>query len=490
MFRLTRIGVIIAVFSILAASFASAAPKKVVKPAPKPAPKAAPKAAAPKVVPVVMPTGPKHLKVVVAEPFEAVPSTGPNKMTASGCPEQIIPMTFVATFGKSLNVNVQGADLIGPGKITADNVSVKLISGDDLLPTKDIEIGPAVSQFWVDVNIPRGTKPGLYRGYVGINLEGKQWDVVGIELNVIAMRLIGSSKQYALYTSLTPFGEGDSTIGAETYAELVRSVAAMGFRAIAINAEPDKIGDVLRTCSSAGLLGGTPVLAFASGCSIPSFEDVKAVEAAKRAAGITTAFQFCANNPCTEEETSAAIEKARLFKQAGCQVAATVSDPGTAEKLLPVCNAINYNIDMPYVQALINGGTERTAKWEWYWWDARRSVRENRINSGIALWRSGLYGCMPFWMPKGEGDQPARLDSMLCMAMREGVVDTRYITTYMKALRELKDKKRQADKDYIASTESYLAAFLVKPLDKLTPADLRGFRSKMVEFTNKLEARL
>ncbi|MGI6296422.1 MAG: hypothetical protein ACOX3G_10060 [Armatimonadota bacterium] len=486
MFRLTRIGVIIAVFSILMAATACAAPKKVVKPAPKPAPKAA----APKVAPVVIPTGPKYLKVVAVEPFEAVPSTGPNKMTASGCPEQIVPMTFTASFGKPLNVILKGADLIGPGKITADNVTIKLISGDDLLPAQDVEIGPGVAHFWVDVNIPRGTKPGLYRGYVSVVYQEKQWDVVPIELNVIAMRLIGSSKQYALYTSLTPFGEGDSTVGAETYAELVRSVAAMGFRAIAVNAAPENMADVLRTCSSAGLLGGTPVLAFASGCELPSIEDVKAVEAAKRAAGITTTFQFCANNPCSEEETSAAIEKARLFKQAGCQVAATVSDPDTAEKLLPVCQAINYNIDMPYVQALINGGNDRTTKWEWYWWDARKSVRDNRINSGIALWRSGLYGCMPFWMPQGEGDQPTRLDSMLCMAMREGVVDTRYITTYMKALRELKDKKRQADKDYIASTESYLAAFLVKPLDKLTPADLRGFRLKMVEFTNKLEARL
>ena len=87
-------------------------------------------------------------------------------------------------------------------------------------------------------------------------------------------------------------------------------------------------------------------------------------------------------------------------------------------------------------------------------------------------------------------DGRASLDSLQCEALREGLNDTRYITTYMKALRELKDKKRQGDKDYIASTEAYLSAFMSKPLGSITTADLRGFRAKMAEFSAKLAAML
>ena len=487
MFRIARFCAMIAVLAVFVGSFASAAAKKAVKA--KPVTKAATTAAA-KPPAVVIPTGPKYMKVVVGQPFEAIPATGPSKLTVTMCAEQTAPSTFSVVFGKPLDVIVSGAELVGPGKIAKENVKVKLVKGNDLLPANNIEIGPAASLFWVDVTVPKGTKPGLYKGYINFSYQDKQWDVVPLDVNVIPMRLIGSSKQYALYTSLSPFGEGASALDTDSYANFVQAIADMGFRAVAISAMPENIGDVLRVCSSAGLVGGTPVLAFASGCDMPTVEQIRAVETAKRTAGIPTIFQFCANNPCSEEETAAAVEKARLMRQSGCQVAATVSDTETAEKLLPVCHALNYNIDMPYVQALINGGSERTNKWEWYWWDARREVHENRMNSGIALWRSGLYGCMPFWMPKDETDFPERLDSLLTMAMREGVTDTRFITTYMKALRELKDKKREADKDYIAATEAYLAAFMIKPMDKLTPTDLMGFRAKMIEFTNKLEARL
>ena len=168
----------------------------------------------------------------------------------------------------------------------------------------------------------------------------------------------------------------------------------------------------------------------------------------------------------------------------------TVSDDAAIQRLMPYVDGINYKYDMPYVQALVAGGTDRTNKWEWYWWDARESVVNNRIYSGIALWKSGLYGCMPFWMPKEGENGSASLDSLLGEALREGINDTRYITTYMKALRELKDKKRVQDKAYIETTEAYLAAFLAKPSEKLTPAELRAFRAKMAEFSIKLAAML
>jgi hypothetical protein len=484
MYRIARISLAVVVLAILAAAPGHAAPKRASK-------TPASKVTAPKVTAAKMPTGPKLLKVVAGQPFETVPATGSAKLATTMCAEQTAALTFTVRYSKVLSdIRVEAADLVGPGKIGRDNVKVRLVAGDRLVSADKAVFGPNPMQFWVDVTAPKGAKAGLYRGYIGFYSQGKPMDVVPIEVSVSALRLIGSSKQYALYTSLSPFGEGTSALSPEAYAAFLSAVAKMGFRAVAVTAGPTKIGEVLSACGTAGLTGGTPVLTFASGCTVPSIDDVRAVETASKSSGIPTLFQFCASNPANDCELSAAVDKCRILRQAGFQVAATVSDDATAQKLLPVCDAVNYRIDMPYVQALINGGGNRTNKWEWYWWDARQSVTENRINAGIGLWRSGLYGCMPFWMPKGSGDHPENLDSLLCEALSEGVTDTRYMTTYMKALRELKDKKRAGDKDYIASTETYLSAFLTKPLDKLTPADLRAFRAKMIEFSNKLASML
>jgi hypothetical protein len=304
------------------------------------------------------------------------------------------------------------------------------------------------------------------------------------------LRLIGSSKQYALYTSLGPGAQGSSELSGDDYCKFLCSAFQLGFRAVSVNADPAKMGEAFTACSSAGLTGTTPVVSFASASGAPTVDQLKGLEDLRKSSNLRSLYCFCANNPSTEAEVGTAIERAGLMRQAHQQVGVTVSDDAVLQKLLSLVDGINYKYEMPYVQALIGGGTNRTNKWEWYWWDARESVTNNRIYSGIALWKSGLYGCMPFWMPKDGTNNATSLDSLQGEAMREGINDTRYITTYMKALRELKDKKREPDKEYIASTEAYLAAFLAKPFGKMTPAELRSFRAKMAEFSIKLAARL
>lgn len=437
------------------------------------------------------PTGPKVLSIVAGQPFEAVPSTGSSKLSVALCAEETAPATFGVRYNKALTgVSVGAGDLAGPGKITKDNVVVKLVRGDDLVSAEGVDIGPVPVQMWVDVTAPKNTKPGVYKGCIGFSAQGKQIDVEPIEVTVRPIRLIGSSKQYALYTCVGPSGQGAECLASDDYTRFLNGAAKIGFRAVAVNADPTKIGDALNACASAGLLGAVPVVSFARGCGVPTPEDAKAVEAARKTAGLGSVFCFCASEPANEDEVHAAVEKAHVFRQVGLQVGATVADDATAQELLPVVDGLNYRYDMSYVQALINGGSTRTGKWEWYWWDARQSVADNRIRSGVALWRSGLYGCMPVWAPSSTDDKVASLDSLQCEALREGLNDTRYITSYMKALRELKDKKREKDKEYIASTEAYLAAYMSKPLDKITAADMRAFRGKMAEFSAKLGAML
>lgn len=479
MYKLMRLTLTVLLVVAVAVTSVAAAKKPVTK---KPVIKA---------VAVKVPSGPKLLTVVAGQPFEKPLSGGPAKISVTLCPEETEPATFTVRYNKSLSdIRVAASDLIGPGKIGKENLNVSLVQGDDLTSAECLTIDSTAKQIWVGVTVPKGTKPGIYKGYIGFYAQGKQMDVEPIDVTVRPLRLIGSSKQYALYTSLCPDAPGVCGLSCEAYNQFLSGVTKMGFRSASVCSEPTKISEALNACAASGLMGSAPVLTFASGTCIPSMDDIRAVESARKAAGISTAFYFCASNPEGEDDVQAACDKLSILHQAGVRVAATIASDAAVQKLMPGLDAVNYRIDMPYVQALINGGTNRTNKWEWYWWDGRESVSDNRINAGIALWRSGLYGCMPYWMPKDVTDKPNNLDSLLCEALREGVDDTRYITTYMKALRELKDKKRGSDKDYIASTETYLSMFLSKPLDKLTPADLRVFRAKMAEFSIKLTTML
>lgn len=484
-YKFARVSLTVLAIAFLAVVACQSAVKK---PAAKPAAKPVAKKAPAKPAPVV---AAKVLTVVAGQPFEPVPASGASKVSVTLCPEETAAVTFSVRSSKPLKgVKVVPADFTGPTKFPKTNLSVRMVSSQSLLGCDSVDIGPTPVQLWVNVSAPRDAKPAKYSGSVAFLVQGKVVDRVPIEAQVLKLRLIGSSKQYAIYTSLGPGAGGSAEMNGTDYGRFLTSAAKLGFRAVSVNSDPARAGEAFAACSSAGLLGTTPVLCFAVGPSAVSLEQMKAVEEVRRSSGLRSLYCFCANNPATEAEINTAIERAMLLRQARHQVGVTVSDEVATQKMMSYVDGINYRYDMPYVQALIGGGTNRTNKWEWYWWDARESVTKNRIYSGIALWKSGLYGCMPFWMPTEGEDGSASLDSLLGEAMREGINDTRYITTYMKALRELKDKKREPDKEYIESTEAYLAAFLARPFDKQTPAELRAFRAKMAEFSIKLAAML
>ncbi len=482
LFKILRVSLTAVAVILLATVACESAAKKPApkKPAAKPAAKPAPAVAAPKLV-----------TVVGGQPFETIPASGSSKVSVTLCPEENAAVTFTVRSSKPLNgVMAAASEFVGPGKIPKPNITVRMVSGQDLLSCASIDVGSTPIQLWVNITAPKGTKPGKYTGSVAFLSQNKAMDRVPIEVQVLNLRLIGSSKQYAIYTSLGPGAGGSSEMSGPDYSKFLASAARLGFRAVSVNAEQSRMGEAFAACASAGLSGTAPVLCFALAPAEVSLDQMKAVEELRKSCGMGQLYCFCAHNPATDADTEAAVERARLLRQARHQVGVTVSDDAAIQRLMPYVDGINYKYDMPYVQALVAGGTDRTNKWEWYWWDARESVVNNRIYSGIALWKSGLYGCMPFWMPKEGENGSASLDSLLGEALREGINDTRYITTYMKALRELKDKKRVQDKAYIETTEAYLAAFLAKPSEKLTPAELRAFRAKMAEFSIKLAAML
>ena len=436
---------------------------------------------------------PKVLTVVAGCPFECVPSKGASKVSIIACAEETEPATFTVRSSKPL-VGVKVSPLGSFGKIPDSAIQISKVEGENLAGEAGgviTDLGPQPTQFWLDVTVPRGTPPGVYQGKIAFYVQGKPYDAVPVEVKVLPLRLVGSSKQYILYTSYGPDGRA-SEMDADAYQGFVNAFRGYQFKSISVNASPAGVQDVLTNYKILGLTGPIPYTAYAFGSGdIPAEDQLKAVDDAKKAAGLASMFVFAVDDPKNELQISAAIQQIEALHAVKALSAARVSDERALERLDPYLDGINYSVDMPYVQSLISGQAKKTSmKMDWYWWDARKSVTDNRLYSGVMIWKSGLYGCMPVWMPQEGAGPMDGVRSLQGEALREGVDDTRYLTTFMKALRELKDQKRQKDKDYIASTETYLTNFMSQPLQQLTPAQLCGLRAKLVEFSLALAARM
>lgn len=454
--------------------------------------------AAPK---VFVPVGPKLLTVVAGRPFESIPASGPSKVSVVVCAEETEPATFSVKYSKPLSgVRVSAAgDFVGPGKIERLNFEVSRVSGDRLIHQvssstgavfAEAEIGPQPVQFWVNVTVPRRTPPGLYKGAIAFYHQNKTFDVVSMEVQVLPLRLIGSSKQYSVYTAYGPGGAGNAMLTGEAYRRFLDTFRRLQFRSVSVNVVAADTSDALSVYKAVGLAEPAPMSGYAFG-RCPGADDVSAAEAGRRTAGVGKVIYYCADNPTTDDQIEAAAAQAAFIRQAGGKTVARISDECGLPRLEPELDELCYWVEMPNVRSFIDGASKPTGwKWQWFWWDARKSALDNRRYAGVGLWKSGLYGGVAAWMPEEGRDPTEGLNGMLGEALREGIDDTRYLTTYMKALRELKDLKREKDKDYIASTESYVANFLKRPLDQVRPADLAAFRAKLAEFSMALEKRL
>ena len=477
-------------------------------------------------------TSANPLTVVAGRPFEPVPASGSSKVFIVLCPEETEPATFTVRCGKTLD-NCRAAaagDFVGPGKIGRLNIEVSRVEGENLINAvsessgavfAEADIGPQPTQFWVNVRVLRRTPPGLYKGSIGVYYQNKTFGVVPMQVKVLPLRLLRSSRQYVVYTPYGPTGLDDTNLEGEAYSDFLSAFEKLGFGVVSVNSRRSNYSDAVGAYSASGLSEPLPVLMYAFGeaqqsssaspvvveseepetmiaswCATralvcPTLDEVRSMQALSKSNGLSTTLFFCADNPSSEAALEVAKSQAKVFRRARVRAVARVSDEAAVRYLESFLDGIDYHVQMPYVQSLISGQTTReSSKWEWYWWDARKSSVDNRLHAGAGLWKSGLDGCMPTWMPQ-EGAAPTEgTSSMLGEALREGIDDTRYITTYMKALRELKNLKREKDEDYIAATEGYLASFMGQNLDQITPAKLCQLRAKMAEYSIGLAARM
>lgn len=446
------------------------------------------------------PTAPKLVSVVAGRPFDAVPASGSPKVSLTVAPEETEPATFTVKYSKPLeNVRVAiASDLTGPGKIERLNVKVYQVIDNNLVSSisqtsgavfSETSLGPQPKQFWVTVAVPRRTPPGTYKGLIGIYYQNKTFDTIPIEVKVLPLRLIGSSKQYLLYTPYGPSAEGNESLMDADYDKFLAAFNALGVRSVSLNAGPSAACDAMAAYKNAGLASPMPIVTYAFDSLVPSSDDAALLQTTAKSSGIPTALFFTVDLPC-QEKLAEVREQISAFKSVRAKVVARLDDEAAAAELEPELDGLVYGIDMQYPQSLINGSAKRTSsKWQWIWWDARESAKTNRLNAGVKLWRAGLDGAMPAWMPTAAGALDGT-SSLLTEALREGIDDTRYLTSFMKALREVKDLKRAGDADYIATSEAYVNNFMAKPLDDLSIAQLADCRTKLVEYTLGLEKRV
>ena len=188
-------------------------------------------------------TGEDYLVFLPRRTDTVYPSTVPsddtagNKLTLAAARGQREPATFAVYPAKAVGkFTVAADDLVGPegARIAAANVDVRLVryfekkSGDATyvprpmqLVKRDTPFYPGFTrQYWVAVEVPVQSKPGLYRGRLLLTADG-QVRQLAVELTVYPFELPAESRASFGYYYQAPFGANHLAAGGKTFAELL-----------------------------------------------------------------------------------------------------------------------------------------------------------------------------------------------------------------------------------------------------------------------------
>jgi hypothetical protein len=275
-------------------------------------------------------------------------------------------------------------------------------------------------------------------------------------------------------------------------------IAAHGIRIASLHDSQATLWDALADYKSSNIAG--PYVYEGSG-------DPEAVEADRKA---HSASDFYYQLDTLTASTTAAIMADRA--KSGLQTAAYIAHQKDFDALQDNLDVPIYYRDEAYPQQLLQTHGERTSSkrdW-WYWFAGNGDAHANRYSAGYLLWRANLYGAfVPVYQlafgtdPYDEtssGADPAHalfrpemltypakdgiLDTVQWEAVREGITDVRYLTTYYSAMRECKDKHIQ--KALVAESEAYVKDFIDKALVILPDSEYDNARSKIAHYAVKL----
>ena len=379
--------------------------------------------------------------------------------------------------------------------------------------------GPAVcdipadtsKQFWLTFSVPRNAPHGSYIGRLVVSGRGMAPFTIRTVLNVLPLRLLSPAKQYGIdlrsrldpppATIPSPDGHDLVTdfVSKETLDRQLADIYAHGFTIASLYDSPATLWNAVNEYRDYGL--GTPYNLYKGD------GDPKTVEKARGD------HQAPALTYYTDPEPIAAAQSRMApLSKAGLPNTTYIPHQADFGVLGATTDIAVYNRDSEYPQQLLRNKGQRvsmTRDW-WYWPAAVSDPVTNRVDTGLLLWRSNLYGAfLPDYQtafgadPYDEssaGAAPARaafrplmltypvkdgvLDTLQWEACREGVTDVRYLTTMYAALRECKDA--HIAKPLIAEAEGYIKTFLDKPLANLPESQLDGFRTQVANYSIQL----
>jgi len=382
--------------------------------------------------------------------------------------------------------------------------------------------GPAVcdipadtsKQFWLSVSVPRNTPPGPYIGSIVVSGRGLPAPVtVHMTLTVLPLRLLSPAKQYGvdLRSRLdAPPAELPSANGKHLVTDYVTKdvldsqladIDAHGFTIASLYDSPDTLWDAMTEYKNYGL--GTAYNLY------KGEGDPQAVE--KERTGHSDPVLTYYADP---EPNAAASARMAPLTKLGIPNATYIPRQDDFTALGQSADIVVYNRDSEYPQKLLRTNGQRlsmTRDW-WYWPASNEDPKTNRVDSGILLWKSNLYGAfLPDYQtafgadPYDEtsaGASPSKiafrplmltypvkggvLDTLQWEACREGVTDVRYLTTMYAALRECKDA--HIAKPLAAESETYVKTFLNKPLANLPEGQYDTFRARVATYAIRLRS--
>ncbi len=366
-------------------------------------------------------------------------------------------------------------------------------------------------QFWLTISVPRNTPHGSYIGRLLVSGRGLAPFTVRAVLNVLPLRLLSPAKQYGIdlrsrldpapATLPSPNGRDLVTdfVSKETLDRQLADIYAHGFTIASLYDSPETLWNAVNEYRAYGL--GTSYNLYKGG------GDPQAVEKAR------SDHQAPALTYYTDPEPNAAAQSRMApLSKAGLPNATYIPRQADFQALSATTDIAVYNRDSEYPQQLLRNKGQRvsmTRDW-WYWPAADTDPKTNRVDSGLLLWRSNLYGAfLPDYQtafgadPYDEssaGAAPSKaafrpqmlaypikdgvLDTLQWEACREGVNDVRYLTTMYAALRECKDA--HIAKPLVGEAEGYVKTFLDKPLANLPEPQYDAFRAQIANYAIEL----
>lgn len=377
--------------------------------------------------------------VSAASPLgNAIPVGAPAAVAAAG-QTAIVALVVRVPAGAAVAIGTAGELRSPKGRIPAARVSI--VPAEECAPYGPSPAVPTAAAaapstrrvYWLRARVPRGQAAGRYRAMVRVSATAPRRPTVlraetPVEIEVLPFDLIGASRQF-VWLGHAAWQQGDGLLG---------RLRDIGVLTAGVSLPAEQLWPVLDLCRAQGARGAVPYLAPAGVSGTPLSE----LEAARREKPLPPVLWLARADQ---------LDDAARLGASGVPVGAmlSLSDPlpdapvnTLIRRVDPAAIAEYLKAPIPAMKSPKPGEPPARRLVQWWSWDtAAATPAQNRLFAGFLLWRAGFTGaCLEEEaMPTTDRAALARRWE----AVRGGVDDVRYLTTYYNLLRQMRDKDRR-----------------------------------------------